>query len=99
MNDLSASTTRFFFQMPEAWRRPRQPKTGIATIAVARLRGSIAVLCAVLMLNLAAGAQTNNATLSGTVRDNTGGVVPNVAITLSSAVTGLKRQATTNGEG
>jgi hypothetical protein len=51
------------------------------------------------MLNFVAGAQTNSATLSGTVRDSAGGVVPDVAITVSSAATGLKRQATTNSEG
>jgi hypothetical protein len=60
---------------------------------------SVAVLCGVLMLNFVAGAQTNSATLSGTVRDSAGGVVPDVAITVSSAATGLKRQATTNSEG
>jgi hypothetical protein len=60
---------------------------------------SVAVLCGVLMLNFVAGAQTNSATLSGTVRDSAGGVVPDVAITVSSAATGLKRQTTTNSEG
>jgi hypothetical protein len=55
-------------------------------IGIAFSARSLAVLCGVLMLNLAAGAQTNNATLIGTVRDNTGGVVPNVAITVSSTL-------------
>src|SRR5262245_60716827 len=60
---------------------------------------SITVLCGVLMLNFVVGAQTNNARLSGTVRDSAGDVVPDVAVTVSSATTGLKRQATTNSEG
>src|SRR5215831_16985911 len=60
---------------------------------------SAAVLCGVLMLPFIAAAQTNSATLSGTVRDSAGGVVPDVAITVSSTTTGLKRQTTTNSEG
>ena len=85
-----------------AWRRARLDRAR-AFVRIGPMRRlsahSVAVLCGVLMLNCAAGAQTNSATLSGTVRDNTGGVVPDVAITVSSAATGLKRQATTNGEG
>jgi hypothetical protein len=46
-----------------------------------------------------AGAQTNTATLSGTIKDGTGAVVPEVAITVSKTQTGLKRQAITNSEG
>jgi Carboxypeptidase regulatory-like domain/TonB dependent receptor len=69
-----------------------------------RLVRSFAVLWVVLALNFIvltciAGAQTNTATLSGTVMDSAGAVVPNVAITVSSKATGLKRQATTNNEG
>src|SRR5262245_23964006 len=65
---------------------------------------SFAVLWVLLTLNFIfltciAGAQTNSATLSGTVMDGQGAVVPNVAITVSSKATGLKRQATTNSEG
>ena len=69
-----------------------------------RLVRSFAVIWVVLALNFIvltciAGAQTNTATLSGTVMDSAGAVVPNVAITVSSKATGLKRQATTNKEG
>jgi Carboxypeptidase regulatory-like domain/TonB dependent receptor len=65
---------------------------------------SFAVLWVLLTLNFItltciAGAQTNTATLSGTVMDTQGAVVPNVAITVSSKATGLKRQTTTNSEG
>src|SRR5262245_33683974 len=65
---------------------------------------SFGLICFVLVLNLAAGfqtvlrAQTISATLSGTVRDSNGAVVPNVAVTVSNKATGLKRQTTT-GEG
>jgi hypothetical protein len=52
----------------------------------------------VLLCSLAA-AQSNNATVSGTVMDSDRAVVPDVAITVSSTATGLKRQTTTNGEG
>jgi hypothetical protein len=65
---------------------------------------SFAVFWVLLMLNFIflaciAGAQTNSATLSGTVMDTQGAVVPDVAITISSKSTGLKRQTTTNSEG
>ncbi|HYR91881.1 MAG TPA: carboxypeptidase regulatory-like domain-containing protein [Terriglobia bacterium] len=66
---------------------------------------SFEVLCLALTLNLVAGlfsvagAQTSSATLSGTVMDSQGAVVPDVAITVSSTATGLKRQAATNSEG
>src|SRR6267142_3261419 len=66
---------------------------------------SFEVLCLALTLNLVAGlfsvagAQTSSATLSGTVMDSQGAVVPDVAITVSSTATGLKRQTATNSEG
>src|SRR5262245_29322640 len=63
-----------------------------------------AVLWVVLALHFSgvsspAGAQTNSATLSGTVLDSNGAVVPQVVIGVSSPATGLKRQTTTNNEG
>src|SRR5262249_15368166 len=60
---------------------------------------SFAVLWVLLTVTCIAGAQTNTATLSGTVLDSQGAVVPDVAITISSRATGLKRQTTTNSEG
>jgi outer membrane receptor protein involved in Fe transport len=66
---------------------------------------SAVVLCGALLLSLIQGshfiarAQTTTATLSGTVTDNKGAVVPDVSIIISSAATGLKRQTTTNSEG
>jgi outer membrane receptor protein involved in Fe transport len=66
---------------------------------------SAVVLCGALFLSLIQGshfiarAQTTTATLSGTVTDNKGAVVPGVSIIISSAATGLKRQTVTNSEG
>ena len=60
---------------------------------------SFAVLWVLLTVTCIAGAQTNTATLSGTVMDTQRAVVPDVAITISSRATGLKRQTTTNSEG
>src|SRR5262249_44613235 len=64
-----------------------------------RMVRSFAVLWVLLTVTCIAGAQTNTATLSGTVLDSQGAVVPDVAITISSRATGLKRQTTTNSEG
>src|SRR5262245_12329502 len=64
---------------------------------------SLRVLCSVLLnfvaLHSVLEAQTTMATLSGTVMDSQGAVVADVAITVSSRATGLKRQTTTNKEG
>lgn len=46
-----------------------------------------------------AAAQSATATLSGTVVDEQGGVVPNVNIILENSATALKRTAVTNSEG
>ena len=64
-----------------------------------RMVRAFAVLWVLLTVTCIAGAQTNTATLSGTVMDTQGAVVPTVAITVSNKATGLKRQTTTNSEG
>src|SRR5262249_61671388 len=69
-----------------------------------RMARLFAVLWVLLTLNVSAAtcyaaAQTNTATVNGIVMDSKGAIVPDVAITASSKATGLKRQATTNGEG
>jgi hypothetical protein len=43
--------------------------------------------------------QSSSATLSGTVEDQNGAVVPGATVTAENKATGLKRQATTNDEG
>src|SRR5712691_2346737 len=46
-----------------------------------------------------AHGQSASATLFGTVEDQNGAVVPGATVTAENKATGLKRQATTNGEG
>src|SRR5260370_39176596 len=48
---------------------------------------------------LTVSAQSATATLSGTVEDEQRAVVPGANVTVTSTATGLKRQATTNGDG
>ena len=57
------------------------------------------VLFALCALPFAARAQTANATLSGTVEDQKGGVVPGVQITLTNTATTLERQVVTSESG
>jgi hypothetical protein len=57
-----------------------------------------ALLTAFCLLSTAFG-QTASATLSGTVQDQNGAVVPGAAVTIENPATGLKRQATTNEQG
>jgi hypothetical protein len=70
---------------------------------VALLRtGKVALLgtvLAVLGLAAAAGAQTATGQISGTVRDQTGSVVPGATVTVHSELTGLTRTALTDARG
>src|SRR5260370_2943877 len=50
-------------------------------------------------LLITAVAQSASATLSGTVEDTNGAVIPGVTITVTNNATGAQRQTTTNGEG
>ena len=43
--------------------------------------------------------QVVNGTISGTVQDNTGAVIPNATVTLTNQATGDKRSSTSNGSG
>jgi len=62
------------------------------------IRGLIlALLCALAPTAIA--AQTVNATVRGTVRDESGAVVPNAKVTLTDAATRLSVTATTSSEG
>jgi hypothetical protein len=47
----------------------------------------------------AAHAQTDTATLSGTVSDTTGAIVPAVSVTVTNTATGLKQSGTSNSAG
>ncbi len=57
------------------------------------------MMCSMLLTVSLLFAQSATATLSGTVVDQTGAVVPSVEITLENIATALKRQAMTNEQG
>src|SRR5260370_39116546 len=61
----------------------------------------IAALCFIAHYSLpvTAVAQSATATLSGTVEDQKGAVIPGASITVENVNTSLRRQTTTNGEG
>jgi hypothetical protein len=60
---------------------------------------SACLLVACHSLLITAFAQSASATLSGTVADEHGAVIPGVTITVTNNATGAQRQTTTNGEG
>src|SRR6266480_3614144 len=57
------------------------------------------VIVALLGFNVAANGQSVTGSVSGTVTDSTGGIIPGAAVTLSSDKTREIRTATTNSEG
>src|SRR2546422_1071893 len=57
------------------------------------------LLFALCSLPLAAYAQSATATLSGTVTDQNGAIVPDVEVTVMNADTSTRRQVTTNDSG
>src|SRR5215471_980721 len=63
------------------------------------LIGQSLLLFALCALPFAARAQSSTATVSGTVEDQNGAVVPGVNITIQNKATSLERQATTNESG
>jgi hypothetical protein len=78
--------------------RPGLVRVGVNMLL--KLRLSLAVLAALLYLPAtAAFAQSGNATLSGTVTDPTGAVVPNTAVHIVASSTGVVRDAVTNSAG
>jgi len=62
-------------------------------------RVALTLLLALCAFRLAVFAQTASATLSGTILDPNGAVVPAANITLTDIATGVKRTATTNDQG
>src|ERR671936_41897 len=67
------------------------------------LRRRVAAVFALLSIALCVGtpatAQTVTGTLSGTVTDASGAVIPGIQVTAKNTETGLARAATTNDEG
>src|SRR5579864_5431585 len=66
-----------------------------------KIASYIVVLAALLGIGLPLrlSAQIVGATLSGTVTDTSGGVVPNADVTAKNVSTGISRMTTTNGSG
>jgi hypothetical protein len=64
-----------------------------------RALASLAVIFSVLLCRTDARAQTSNATLQGTITDNSGSVLPGVTVKLESPTTGLTRETVTNASG
>src|ERR1700692_2104032 len=56
-------------------------------------------LCTVFLIACSLDAQVNTATLLGTVKDSSGGAVPNASVTAKSLTTGLSRSVVTGGDG
>jgi hypothetical protein len=63
------------------------------------VRQSLLVFACFLPEGLPAEAQTSNATLQGTISDQSGAVLPGVTIRLQSLATGLQRDTVTNTSG
>ena len=63
------------------------------------MRSKLLTLAALLVLAPAAHAQTSRGTVSGTVTDQSGAVVPNAAVNLTNQETNVSRATTTNEEG
>src|SRR5215218_3837489 len=85
---------------------PRKTKgeTTMLVSLTSRLNGSFRIPCLLVLLVLSAHvafgqAQSNAADLQGTVRDATGAVVANAAVTARNPGTNFSRSATTNDEG
>src|SRR5512142_2388060 len=80
-----------FHRVPDQTRRMPMRRCGFAVLC------SLAML--VTLAALPAFAQITAATMSGTVRDQTGGVLPGVNVTIKNAETGLSRAVETDGNG
>src|SRR5487761_747453 len=59
----------------------------------------LAVIASMLFANVQIYAQVSGATLSGTVTDPSGGVIPNATLSIKNVATGIVRQATTDSSG
>src|SRR5262245_48515490 len=55
--------------------------------------------CALLLLPCILLAQSGNATLSGTVHDPSGAIVPNAKVTALNSATGITKETSTNASG
>jgi len=67
--------------------------------AFLKLIGTFSVLCALFLLNPHAGFAQGYGTISGTVTDASGAVIPGAAVTATQATTGLALKTVTGNEG
>jgi len=75
------------------------PHTELSTLHQPRFWGWIALLCLVFAGVQTGIAQTSKGILSGVIRDSSGAVVSNAAVTISNEATGESRTVNTNAEG
>ena len=88
------------YAMTQPVSRIHSPRPAIRNSAPrSLLLAVLTLLLALGSLLFAAHAQTATATLSGTVADEKGAVIPGAQVTVTNSATGLKREATTNGGG
>ena len=62
-------------------------------------RRTISFLCVLFVISSVAWAQVTTGTISGTVSDETGGVLPGVAVIVTNTETGVGRAVVTDDEG
>jgi Carboxypeptidase regulatory-like domain/TonB-dependent Receptor Plug Domain len=89
------SRNEYSIESKEGWRPVKQSLRNL------KIATYILVLAISIQLGLPAqlSAQVVGATLSGTVTDTSGGVVPNADVTAKNVSNGITRTATTNGSG
>ena len=58
-----------------------------------------AAILSLLLVNIPIDAQVSGATLSGTLTDPSGGVIPNATLSIKNVATGIERQITTDSSG
>ncbi len=59
----------------------------------------LAAIVSILLANVQVYAQVSGATLSGTVTDPSGGVIPNATLSIKNVATGIERQTTADASG
>jgi hypothetical protein len=64
-----------------------------------KVTSALMLFVLVLAMSVAVYAQAPTGTISGTVTDESGAIIPNATITITAKGTGITRTATTNAEG
>jgi hypothetical protein len=82
--------------------KPPQKEKSMSNIRFKQLRsltGLILVITALLLMQITLVAQSDQGRITGTVRDQTGAVIPGATIVVKNERTGDERTTTSNGEG